>query len=248
MVIKRFSGRYHFQLNWKITLFYVLLLPVLLSLGFWQLDRADYKTQLQRLYDQRNQEAPVAIAKLDLAEDLAYIRVALNGYFDNAHHFLLDNRTFNGRPGYEVITPFIVADSDGETGLVWVNRGWIPQGVSRDELPEIQPVTADLLQIAGQVVMPSEAFVLANLPFSGQWPEVIQVAEVPMLTQKLAAENIDFVFPYFVRLSEGEVGSFQRIWQPLSTQPEKSLGYAVQWFLMATALTLLYLYSSIKRQ
>ena len=42
-----------FSLEWRITLFTLLLVPALLWLGFWQLDRADEKRQLSEQFDRR---------------------------------------------------------------------------------------------------------------------------------------------------------------------------------------------------
>lgn len=237
-----------FKPNWKLTLFYLLLFPLLVGLGFWQLYRADYKQGLQDLYDLRATAAPVSLSDLKPDQDVAYLPVKFQGRFDNQHHFLLDNRVLNGQPGYEVISSFIlepeVSMVDGELiNRVWVNRGWVAMQGYRQNLPVIEGVDG-VQQIQGQLVTPSDAFVLAEVPLSGQWPEVIQSVELAVMNGRLGTQE---GLPYLLRLKEDEPGSFQVNWQPVNTVPQKSLGYAAQWFLMALVLTGLFVWAGVKR-
>lgn len=235
-----------FRPNWKLTLFYLLLLPLLIGLGFWQLYRADYKQGLQTLYDQRAASAPVNLSELNADQGAAYLPVKLRGRFDNRHHFLLDNRVLNGRPGYEVISAFLldppVLVEERRIERVWVNRGWLPMQANRSILPVIESVEG-IQEVRGQLVTPSEAFVLADVPLSEQWPEVIQTIELTVLDERLGVPQS---LSYLLRLAAEEAGSFQVNWQPINTTPGKSLGYAVQWFLMALVLTGLFVWASLK--
>ena len=56
------------------------------------------------------------------------------------------------------------------------------------------------------------------------------------------------VFDYSIRLAEATPGVLLRNWPVISTTPEKHRGYAVQWFAMAAALVLLYLYYSTRKR
>jgi len=236
-----------FRPNWKLTLFYLLLFPLLVGLGFWQLYRADYKQGLQDLYNQRAASTPINLSELTADQDVAYLPVKLRGSFDNKHHFLLDNRVLNGRPGYEVISALLLDPVVLVAGMrvekVWVNRGWLPMQADRSILPVIEPVE-DIQEVRGQLVTPTEAFVLADVPLSRQWPEVIQTVKLTVLDERLGAQQS---LPYLLRLTASETGSFQVNWQPINTTPEKSLGYAVQWFLMALVLTGLFVWAGMKQ-
>src|SRR5688500_13624277 len=165
-----FAGFAHFRFNWKLALFTVLLFPVLVRLGFWQLEREEEKIQLQNLYTERQQEAPVDLLGLDPQEDLQYRQVSLAGNYDNDHIFLLDNKTYQGQVGYEVIVPLLTSNDM----VVFINRGWIPQGQSREQLPEI-PTISDPVALKGSVyVAVGEQFVLGAELASVGWPKVIQ--------------------------------------------------------------------------
>lgn len=232
----------YYRFDWKLTLFTVLLFPLLVSLGFWQLEREAEKQELQQLYTSRQSEAPVELASLDAAEDLQYRQVLLSGSWDKAHMFLLDNRIHQGRVGYEVIVPMQTADAM----IVFINRGWVPQGAYRDQLPMIDMRAGDSL-VHGSVYVPvGEQFVLGEESSEGSWPRVVQ-APVPATLARLAGYPADAqVFPYTVRLGEGAPGVLVRDWPVITTTPEKHRAYAVQWFVMATVLLGLYLFYSTR--
>jgi surfeit locus 1 family protein len=232
--------RYHF--DWKLTLLTALLLPLMISLGFWQLRREDEKLALQTAYDARQREAPVALSTLDITQDQQYRQVSLRGRYDNAHNFLLDNRIYQGQVGYEVIVPFETADGT----VVLVNRGWMAQGRTRQELPAI-PAVEEEVSIDGSVYQPVGAsLVLGDALESEGWPKVIQTLAPLRLAELSGTGDASKVFPYTVRLAAAAPGVLTRYWPVISTTPEKHRGYAVQWFAMATALAGLYFYYSTK--
>jgi len=230
------------------------LLPVLIALGFWQLQRAELKQGLQDRYEQRSVAAPVVFSELIMGEDIAYLPVQLQGRFDNDHHFLLDNRVLNGRPGYEVMSAFLLVPavtlSSGEVfDFIWVNRGWVPLEGSRDNLPNIPAIAGQMITLHGQLVGPSKAFVLADVPLTGTWPEVVQSVELERMTKHLFEGGVEgSSAPYLLRVAAGEASSFEVNWQAVNTAPQKSLGYAVQWFLMALVLSGLYVWAGLQQK
>ena len=105
------------------TVVVALLLPLLVSLGFWQLGRGAEKTALLATYTERRAAAPMASSELLTSADPAYRRVHLQGQFDASHSLLLDNRQRAGKVGVELLQPF----QDQRSGLwLLVNRGWLP--------------------------------------------------------------------------------------------------------------------------
>jgi surfeit locus 1 family protein len=231
-----------FRPNWKISLFTFALLPVLISFGWWQLDREQEKIQMQSAHNEQLSAPEVSLDMLDTAVDLLpYLKVDATGYYDNEQFFLLDNRISNGVVGYEVITPF--RTQGGNTVLV--NRGWIAQGSGRDVLPIPDPVTG-LTSMRGSIYVPSGSpFLLsAQQEVSPQeWPQVIQSLDMNLIALALAEES---VFPYTVRLASGARGALRLDWPLMNMMPEKHRAYAVQWFIMAAVLLMLFIYSSIR--
>jgi cytochrome oxidase assembly protein ShyY1 len=215
------------------TLVVLALLPGLIALGCWQLRRADEKRALMDVYAERQLEAPVAVAQLDQLADPAFYPVRLYGRFDAAHSLLLDNQIRGGQPGVELLQPF----HDQASGQwLLVNRGWLPwpdrRVPVRFDTPG-QPLALD----ASVYVAPGKTFQLHPDPVGGQWPHLLTAIDPAGLWQQLGREG----FAHELRLAPGPA-SYRLDWPVVAMGPEKHQGYAVQWFALATALVLLYLY------
>ncbi len=225
------NNRLRFIPNWRASVLVLLLLPLLLSLGFWQLDRAEEKRQLQALFTERQANGPVWIEQLFGKDDLQYQPVRLRGEFINEKALLLDNRIYQGRFGYEIITPFKLAASNS---VVLVNRGWLLGDSSRRRLPTINPVNG-VVELTGEVYVPQgEMLVLAEERSTG-WPRVVQSVNIDALKEEFEWP----VFQYSVRLNGASPGLYQPNWVVVNLQPEKHTGYAVQWFAMSATLLLI---------
>lgn len=96
---------------------------VCVRLGFWQLDRLEWRVEHNRVVSERLAlpPLPVTSAALDTT-GLAYRRVELRGAFDDARTFVLAGRAHQGMPGVHLITPLRL---EGGGGVVLVNRGWL---------------------------------------------------------------------------------------------------------------------------
>ncbi|MGK0499774.1 MAG: cytochrome oxidase assembly protein ShyY1 [Oceanicoccus sp.] len=228
--------RLRFTPNWRASVLAVLLIPLLLWLGFWQLDRAEEKRGLQQQFEQRQQRGPVLLSSLDGNGDLRYQSVELSGEFINDKVLLLDNRIYQGRFGYEIIQPFKLTD---KAQLVLVNRGWVVGDKSRRELPNIKPLLGDLTLVAEIYVPHGEPFSLGNDSAIG-WPRVLQSLEIAELTAEFELP----LFPYTVRLKQESSASFENNWMVVNLKPSKHVGYAVQWFAMSATLLIILLLSN----
>ncbi len=225
------SKQLHFTPNWRASLLAVLLMPLVVSLGFWQLDRADEKRQLQALFEQRQLAGPVAIESIDGRADLRYQPVTLRGTFINEKQLLLDNRIYQGRFGYEIITPFRLVDSET---VVLVNRGWLEGDISRRSLPAIKAISGEVALGAEVYVPQGEVMLLADESATG-WPRVMQSLDIESLQQEFGKQ----LFPYSVRIKQISAASYTPNWVVVNLQPEKHTGYAVQWFAMAVTLLII---------
>jgi len=105
------------------TLLVLALLPLLVWLGFWQLERSEQKRELLERQQARQEATPLTPEQLDGSAEQAYARVYLQGSFDAAHSFLLDSRTRDGQVGVELLQPFY--DEPSGRWLL-INRGWLP--------------------------------------------------------------------------------------------------------------------------
>jgi len=219
----------------------VLLLALLVSLGFWQLERAEQKRALLSGYHDAPGGAVIELEPdVRSYADFDYQFASATGRYDPARQFLLDNRTHHGQAGYHVLTPFLLR----EGGVaVLVNRGWVALGSSRNELPD-PAVDADRRTIRGRIKVPaSDAFTLGEEEPRTGWPYRIQRVDTEVLARELGYALV----PVVLLLDPDQDQGFVRDWTPLHFGPERNVGYAVQWFGLAAALLVIYLVVNTRR-
>jgi cytochrome oxidase assembly protein ShyY1 len=219
------------------TLVVLALLPVLLGLGAWQLSRADEKRQLLAAFDARRIATPVEVEQLATSPNPAYLRVRLHGHFDAGHSLLLDSRIRDGKAGVELLQPFL--DSASGQWLL-VNRGWLPWP-DRRLAPAFSTADGELELLAWAYVPPGAAFELKHLEASG-WPQLVNQVDAAALWQHLGRNGL----PLELRLEEGPAG-YRTDWPIVAMGAEKHIGYAVQWFALATALLGLFIYYGLRK-
>lgn len=206
------------------TLVVVLLLPLLLGLGFWQLERADEKRAL--LDAAAAASAAPAVAYADGLPRYAKVRVA--GRWD-ARQFLLDAQVQRGQAGYRVLTPLALADGR----RLIVDRGWVAASADRAALPMLalpEREVAAGVELEGQLdEFPRPGLRTGTAPPATGWPRVLLYPSAATLADALGAS----VEPQLLRLGEVEVA--------VGFPPERHLGYAVTWFALAATLLVLWL-------
>lgn len=216
------------------TLITVLLLGLLLSLGFWQLDRANQKREILSEYEAGPDSTVFQLEATSGAVDTERYQFAVaTGVYDNAHQFLLDNRTRSGYVGYEVLTPFVIR---GSGVAVLVNRGWVPLTGDRSAVPDIG-VGEEIRTVTGRIKQPSRSFMLGEDDARVGWPYRIQAIDTARLSKEVGYS----LLPLVLLLDSREVDGFDRDWRLFSFGPERNVGYAVQWFGLAMALLIIYL-------
>lgn len=203
----------------------------------WQLSRAEQKRNLQAEYDARANEERVVIAgRLQQAQDLRFYQVIVRGHYVPQYQILLDNRVHNGKPGYFVITPLRISDSDV---LVLINRGWVPQGATRADLPQVMP-PAGMQSITGLATVPQQqGFHLGPAVFdSTSWSSVWQYLDWKHYREQVGQA----VQPIVVLLDADKPGGYVREWRRLDAGIAVHQGYALQWFSLALALVAIYVF------
>lgn len=232
------TSGFAFKLNWKITLFTLLLLPLLVSLGFWQLQRAQEKQTIQEEYQQQQALPPVDFDGA-VASEGNYRRVRMTGEFLENRYWLLENKIQNGRLGYHVIMPFEIG-GDGQAGQIVVNRGWVEAKAYREELPEFSTPQAKVT-LSGMLVTPSSSpFIDESQSQLSEWPHRLLELDLNVMQEQLDKE----LFPKVLQLDADSPGALAVNWQPINMTPEKHRAYAVQWFALAAALVILFLFAS----
>lgn len=215
---------------------FLLLFPLLLWLGNWQLNRGYEKRALHDAFS--DTAVSLSAGDMSLAEINSvgiYRNIELYGRYLGEYQFLLDNMTNNGQAGYHVLTPFAVSDKDW---ILIVDRGWIPKDFAKDELPAVGVGDGERL-ISGKLSpLPQPGLLLENQTPGSGWPRVTQFASTATL-----AESLPTGFPVArpaVLLAVGEPGGFERDWQLPGLQPERHFAYAFQWFALALTLFIIF--------
>jgi surfeit locus 1 family protein len=228
------------------TLATAVMLVLLVNLGFWQLRRAEQKRVIIEQFSGGATTTELLSAN-NVAELPLLQHVTIDGRFDTAHQVLLDNMPASkdaagfGKPGFRVLTPLI-----SDQHIVLVDRGWIPLGRTREDLPDLQ-VPIDSRTVHGRLAdLPRPGIRLQGNAPSESWPRVMNFPTLPEL-QNIFGPTL---LPRIVLLDENEPNGFRRDWSArysvMEFGPEKHIGYAVQWFGLALALVGIYIVVGLK--
>lgn len=235
-------GPYKFSPRPVPTLVTMICLPIFMSLGFWQLDRAEQKRAVQVHVLENMQKPRFELRQQPQASsDLQFRQVKLRGRFE-PHSYLLDNRIWRGQVGYDVLTPFRY-----EAGIVLVNRGWVAMTQDRRRLPDF-PTAEDVISIKGVLASPpGKLLELADTALLDtrrqDWPQVIQQVDIARMNSQLGYT----MAPLMVHLRADSPHGFTHNWKPVVDKPQKSVSYAIQWFSFATILVLLFIVLNTSR-
>lgn len=224
------------------TLAVILLLPLLVGLGFWQLDRAREKRALISDFATGGEEVSLTgeadVTRLDTLT--RYQRVGMQGRFQGDRQFLIDNMTDGGSAGYYVLTPFRMA---GASTLILVNRGWVARDFASVSLPDVT-VDERLRHVIGRVArLPRPGLEMADRTASNSWPKVVQFPMMDELARHLQQE----LAPVSVLLDADAEDGYLRRWRPIEFGPDRHIGYAVQWFALALTLMIIYVVVNFRR-
>jgi surfeit locus 1 family protein len=223
------------------TLLTIVLIALLVSLGRWQLHRADEK---RVLFDSFAAGAD-ATRPIDLKTPKLprYQHVEAAGHYDDTRQVLIDNMVNAERAGYFVITPFALQGG----GWILVNRGWIPLGKTRADRPAI-PAAADARIIRGRTDnLPSPGIRAGEpAPLMPPYPVVASFPRHADLAQ-LLDETLWTAAADSILLDPAEPDGYVRNWAPPGFPPMRHVGYAVQWFGLALALAVIYVVTNFQR-
>ena len=223
----------------------IVLVPILASLGFWQLDRAQQKTDQQNLYQSRYDAPAITIGvNRESPEELKFRQVQVTGRWDLSREFYLDNQVLDGQPGYHVITPLVLR---GEQIAALVNRGWILASPDRSIAPKAKSPATMETTVAGIAVVPSrDVFVLKADPVLGaKWQTVWQTLDLTRFADAAPYRIHGIV----IRMNADHSDGFARRWKPLdNVWIYRHKAYAFQWFALAATLLVIYFVFAVRRQ
>ncbi len=228
-----------------LNIFNLLVLTILflfcLNLGFWQLDRANQKKDIfEKIKNAKNENTIHLSEKVHLQQLEVWRQVTATGHWLNEKSILIENRNYNGRPGYWLGTPFLF----DENNSIFVLRGWLPRLVSTQtiflpfndhEEKNIglnETITGELIKNiprlfelpSFQKVRPANSFELGTI-------KIPKLHNFELLDYAKAADiNL---LPIILRQTDNDNSSLVRDWPNPPVNFEKNIGYAIQWFIFS---------------
>jgi surfeit locus 1 family protein len=226
-----------------MTLATLVAMAGLVSLGRWQLHRADEKRALYDAFAQGTDGGGVRALEPGTPALPRYQHVRATGSYDSGRQVLIDNiSNAEDQAGYYVITPFELAGG----GWVLVNRGWVPLGASRADKPKIE-VSSDVREIHGRtdnlpragIQMGDRIALAPPYPVVANFPTRTEIGELLHETRWSTAAQV-------ILLDAREPDGYLREWRPPGFPPMRHIAYAVQWFGLAAALAVIYVVTNLR--
>lgn len=236
------AERAPFRLNFWMTVCAVPALMILLGLGFWQLERLEWK---QGIIDERAERlaaSPIDIANVSATawRDVEHRRVTIRGRYLHDREILLLNRVRHGQTGFDLITPMVLTSG----GAVLVNRGWVPKAwPEKDELTRRRPTgTVERVGVLRAGGKGGNPWIPDNEPARDQWyfTDAAQMA---------AKAGLSAAKPYIVKLTPGrDQAGYPKGPHASSRFRNKHLEYAITWFGLAATLVVIYVMYHVRRR
>jgi len=228
-------------MSWRAV---ILLLAALVGalgtarLGLWQLDRAAQKTALHDALLARGALPALDATQLartaGAALEQQHRSVVLEGRWLADRSVYLDNRQMNGRPGFFVVTPLLLAPDDA----VLVQRGWLPRDSRHRERLAAVATPAGVVRIDGRIAPGLARLYEFDSAASGVIRQNLDVASYARETG-LALRPVVVVQR---DSAAAPADGVQRAWGPAVLDVSKHQGYALQWFALSALITGLYVW------
>lgn len=218
-----------------VTVATVFTMAVTASLGFWQLDRARQKLDLQEQINQRaDLPAWQTVDLLQASDPLAGLHrpVQLRGQWVKDASVFLDNRQMATRNGFFLVTPLRLTDSQR---VVLVQRGWVPRDFTdRSRVPTIDTPAGEV-QVEGRLAPPPGKLYQLGDAGTGAIRQNIEL-------DAFARETGLDLLSVSVQQTGASLEGLLREWPRAAVGVDKHHGYAFQWFGLCALAGVLYLW------
>ncbi len=204
------------------SVFVYFIILTLLSLGFWQIYRLNWKLELIEKIENSLKNDPVELSNVEKEN---YLRIKTSGDIDFDKQIYLYNLNDTGKPGFEVINPIKIGDEN-----YLVNRGWIP--FEKKDLSEINLV--DQNRIVGTLMLQTKpsTFKPENDIEKNYW-FTLDREDILKFTGRNFSEYVIYLN------GDYKIPKPRVITAKISNNHKK---YAITWFSMAISILLIYLY------
>jgi len=213
------------------SVFILIGILLLISLGNWQIYRLYWKQDLIAKMQKRSQILPISIQELEPlpANDIKNFEFSpaiAEGHYLHTLELKLVGRTHQGQAGYHIITPLLLKTKK----ILLVDRGWVPFYEKSIDRPR------GLIKIKGLIRLNSEKnFFTPENNFSSRELYFIAPHEISIKT------GIKELLPFYIYISDNIQSSVFPISSPLNLKLRNfHLAYALTWYSLALGLGILY--------
>ncbi len=201
------------------TIFFIL---VFVALGSWQIVRLNWKNNLILEIENSLKNPPVELTNSNVEN---YLKIKTSGSIDLEKQIYLYNLNDTGTPGFEVINPILINDTN-----YLINRGWIP--FEKKNSQEINVFDENdiigTLKLQGRKnIFKPDNDLEENYWFSLKREDILE------FTGKEFSKYIIYLNGNY------QVPKPKKITANISNNHQK---YALTWFSLAISILLLYLY------
>ena len=217
----------------KILIFAVIFVPITISLGLWQIERANEKKVIISNYDKLLVSTPIALQKEQPLENWQPIET-VGAYQDLVVYE--DNAINSGKAGFKVYHLF----QNGDGTFIFVHRGFIERNLIKNNLPRIDTPVGKK-NIKGTTLFKQNNTFVKNIEESDI--RIIQEFNTSVLIERFPILKDRYLHPFLFNLDVRDADKFQTIEKPVNMTATKHIGYAIQWFGLCAALIILTIYA-----
>ena len=204
------------------SVFIIFFILVFVALGSWQIVRLNWKNNLILEIENSLKNPPVELTNSNLEN---YLKIKTSGSIDLEKQIYLYNLNDTGTPGFEVINPILINDTN-----YLINRGWIP--FEKKNSQEINVFDENdiigTLKLQGRKnIFKPDNDLEENYWFSLNREDILK------FTGKEFSKYIIYLNGNY------QVPKPKKITANISNNHQK---YAITWFSLAISILLLYLY------
>jgi surfeit locus 1 family protein len=222
----------------KLTIATLVGVAVLIGLGFWQLQRMEWKEGVIARIEARTERRPAtlerALVLVSERPNPSYFPVRVEGLFHHDRERYLYALSLTGEPGWHVIVPLETVSGD----VILVDRGFVPEALC-DPATRPDGQIKGVVGVTGLIRTPEKPSLLIpdNDPEANQWFS----RDLLAMTQSMFPGGTVQVAPFFLEAKKSDVpGGWPRGGETRLTLTNNHLQYALTWFCLAIALVAIY--------
>ncbi len=220
---------------WPVVVWAGVGILILCALGVWQIFRLQEKQALLAEIAARTQGPATSLANImqrhEPGSDIEFLAVTVRGNFDHTHE-LHKLTSFEGAPGWQIITPFTTTDGIA----VLVDRGVVPDGL-RDPAKRPEPAAESEIKAIVRTHQSARGYFDGeNDDVKNQW----YWWDVPAMLAASAIPADKKIAPFVLQVLPNHTNNgYPRPLPPETNLSNNHLQYIIIWFSLAVVLAVI---------